>query len=179
MSTSAVLAEEKARIARTARPYLLGGRAALSVGAATIHFAVTFDHFSQYVPYGVFFLAISWAQLIWPAVLMWRPSRWWLWLGVAGNALILLVYVASRTVGLPIGPDVSHAEPAGALDIVSVILEVALIAGGAALLWWPSLAARPVVRPGPPAPIPSMATSPAIACARTHPALTPVRARPA
>src|SRR5258708_25804001 len=127
MSTSAVLAEEKASIAPTARPYLLGGLAALSVGAATIHFAVTFDHFSQYVPYGVFFLAISWAQLIWPAVLMWRPSRGWLWLGVPGNALILLVYVASRTRGLPIVPAVSHAQPARALDIVPAILHVPLV----------------------------------------------------
>ncbi len=178
MSTSAVLAEEKASIAPTARPYLLGGLAALSVGAATIHFAVTFDHFSQYVPYGVFFLAISWAQLIWPAVLMWRPSRWWLWLGVAGNALILLVYVASRTVGLPIGPDVSHAEPAGALDIVSVILEVALIAGCAALLWWPSLADRPVRRRGPLATIASMAAFPALVIAVTTAVMTPGWAGP-
>src|SRR5258707_14509386 len=121
MSTSAVLVEEKASIAPTARPYLLGGLAALSVGAATIHFAVTFDHFSQYVPYGVFFLAISWAQLIWPAVLMWRPSRWGLWLGVAGNGLDLLVDMASRTLGPPIGPDVKHDVTGGAPDYVSVI----------------------------------------------------------
>src|SRR5260370_11990484 len=104
---------------------------------------------------------------------MWRPSRWWLWLGVAGNALILLVYVASRTVGLPIGPDVSHAEPAGALDIVSVILEVALIAGCAALLWWPSLADRPVRRRGPLATIASMAAFPALVIAVTTPVMPP------
>src|SRR5258708_12116348 len=107
MSTSAVLAEEKASIAPTARPYLLGGLAALSVGAATIHFAVTFDHFSQYVPYGVFFLAISWAQLIWPAVLMWRPSRWWRWLGVAGTPPIRLVSRPPPPAGPPPRPAVS------------------------------------------------------------------------
>jgi hypothetical protein len=36
-------------------------------------------------------------------VLLWRPSRLWLWLGLAGNAAVLAVYVASRTVGLPFG----------------------------------------------------------------------------
>ena len=48
----------------TARPYLLVGLAALSVGAAAIHFAVVFEHFNEYVLYGVFFLIISWAQAI-------------------------------------------------------------------------------------------------------------------
>ena len=65
----------------TVRPYLLGCLAAFSVGAAAIHFAVVFEHFAEYALYGVFFLMISWAQVIWPAVLLWRPSRLWLWLG--------------------------------------------------------------------------------------------------
>ena len=111
----------------TVRPYLLGGLAALSVGAAAIHFAVVFEHFAEYALYGVFFLVISWAQVIWPAVLLWRPSRLWLWLGVAGNAIVIAVYVASRTVGLPFGPDVHHAESVGALDVVSCVLEFDLV----------------------------------------------------
>jgi hypothetical protein len=132
----------------TARPYFVTALAALSVGAAAIHFAVTFSHFSEYVLYGVFFFVISWAQLIWPAVLVWRPSPLWLELGVAGNAVIVVVYVASRTTGLPFGPDVHEVEPVGALDVVSCILEVTLIAGCLALLWRPSLAERPVRRRG-------------------------------
>lgn len=46
--------------------------------AAAIHFAVTFAHFSEYLLYGVFFLIISWAQAIWAAVVLWRPSKLWL-----------------------------------------------------------------------------------------------------
>jgi hypothetical protein len=178
MSTS-VLADEKADTApATARPYLLGGLAALSVGAAAIHFAVVFAHFSQYALYGAFFLVVAWAQLIWPAVLLWRPSRSWLWLGLTGNALILVVYVASRTVGLPIGPDVNHPEPAGALDIVSAVLEFALIAGCAALLWRPSLADRPVRRRGPAAALASVAAFPALVIAVTTAVMTPGWAGP-
>ena len=112
----------------TARPYLLGGLAALSVGAAAIHFAVVFEHFNEYALYGVFFLIISWAQAIWAAVVLWRPSRLWLWLGILGNAAIVVVYFASRLTGLPFGPDKHHTEAFGALDLVSIIFEVALIA---------------------------------------------------
>jgi len=132
----------------TVRPFLLGGLAAFSVGAAAIHFAVVFEHFAEYTLYGVFFLVISWAQLIWPVVLLWWPSRLWLWLGSAGNAIVMAVYVASRTVGLPIGPDLHHAESVGALDVVSCVLEFGLIVGCAALLWRPSLLDRPVARRG-------------------------------
>src|SRR6516164_9693057 len=173
MSTS-VLAEERADTApATARPYLLGGLAALSVGAAAIHFAVVFEHFNEYALYGVFFLIISWAQAIWAAVVLWRPSRPWLWLGIAGNAAIMAVYFASRTTGLPFGPDKGHIEPFGALDLVSALLEFALIAGCAALLWRPSLADRPVRRRTGIAAIASMAAIPAAVIAATTAVMTP------
>src|SRR5260370_10455422 len=96
----------------TAKLYLLSSLAALSVGGAVIHFAVTFEHYQEYVLYGVFFLIISWAQLIWAGGLFWQPSRFWasrgapqrtrlwerLWLalGVVGNAILLAIYIASR-----------------------------------------------------------------------------------
>src|SRR5215469_4359432 len=48
------------------RTPLLASLTALSVGAAAIHFAVVFEHFAEYILYGVFFLVIAWAQLIWP-----------------------------------------------------------------------------------------------------------------
>jgi len=86
----------------------------------------SYSSISQNTLCGVFFLIISWAQLIWAAVVLWRPSRLWLSLGIAGSALVLAVYVASRTTGLPIGPDIHNPEPVGGLDVVSGILEFAL-----------------------------------------------------
>jgi hypothetical protein len=162
----------------TVRPYVLGWLAALSVGAAAIHFAVVFEHFAEYMLYGVFFLVISWAQVIWPAVLLWRPSRPWLWLGIAGNAIILAVYVASRTAGLPFGPDLHDVEQAGALDVVSCVLEAALIAGCAALLWRPSLLDRPVARRGGAARLASLAAGPVAVIALTTAVMTPGWAGP-
>ena len=162
----------------TARPYVLGGLASLSAGAAAIHFAVISEHFAEYALYGAFFLVLSWAQLVWAAVVLWRPSRLWLWLGAAGNALVLVVYVASRTAGLPVGPDVGHPEPAGGLDVVSAVLELALIAGCAALLWRPSLAGRPVRRFGPLGTAVSRAAVPAFVVAVTAAVMTPALAGP-
>jgi hypothetical protein len=178
MSTP-VLAVQDARSGPvTARPYLLGGLAALSAGAAAIHFAVVFGHFAQYALYGAFFLVISWAQLIWPAVLLWRPWRLWLELGAAGNAVIIAVYAASRTVGLPFGPDLHHSEPAGALDVVGCVFEAALIAGCALLSWRPSLADRPVARRGAIAAAMSLAAVPAAVIAVTAAVMTPGWAGP-
>jgi len=162
----------------TARPYILGGLASLSVGAAAIHFAVIFEHFAEYALYGAFFLVISWAQMIWAAVVLWRPSRLWLWLGAAGNALVVVVYLASRTAGLPVGPDVGNLEPAGGLDVVSAVLELALIAGCAALLWRPSLADRPVRRFGTIGTAVSMAAVPAFVVVVTAAVMTPALAGP-
>jgi hypothetical protein len=164
------------------------------MGAAVIHFAVTFEHFQEYVLYGTFFLIISWAQLIWSAGLFWRPSRlwasrgvpqgarlWermWLWLGIAGNVTILAIYTASRTGGLPFGPDLHHPESAGALDVMSCALELILIAGCAALLWRPSLAERPVRRHGGLAAIAAAVAVPALVIAATTAVMTPGWAGP-
>jgi len=178
MSTS-VLGDEQIRVMpATARPYVLGALASLSAAAAAIHFAVVFEHFKDYLLYGVFFLVLAWAQLIWPAVLLWRPSRLWLWLGLAGNAAVLTVYVLSRTVGLPFGPDLHHPEPVGALDVVSCVLQFALAAGCAALLWRPSLADRPVRRRGGVAAAAALLAVPVLAIAATAAVMTPGWAGP-
>ena len=133
----------------TARPLLLGALAALSVGAAAIHFAVIFEHFDEYSLYGVFFLVLAWAQLVWPAVLVAlslaaRRLAAWLWLGIAGNAIVLVIYFSSRSIGLPIGPDTKTVEAWGGLDLVCSIEEILLIVIAAAILARPGLLARPV-----------------------------------
>ena len=178
MSTRVLEDKETGTRPPTIRPYLLGGLASLSVGAAAIHFAVVFEHFAEYTLYGVFFLVISWAQLMWPVVLVWRPARLWLWLGIAGNAIVIAVYVASRTVGLPFGPDLHNAESVGALDVVSCVLEFGLIVGCAALLWRPSLADRPVARRGALARVVALIAVPVAVIAATTAVMTPGWAGP-
>ena len=187
----------------TARPLLLGAMAALSAGAAAIHFAVMFEHFSEYSLYGVFFLVLAWAQLVWPVVLIslpsltWatataRPARFpagwsrsglaplaarrlaaWLWLGIAGNAGVLVIYFSSRSIGLPFGPDNKSAEGWGGLDLVCAIEEILLVVIAAAVLARPGLLARPVRLRSQTLSLASLLAAPVVVIAATTAVMTP------
>jgi hypothetical protein len=98
--------------------------------------------------------------------------------GHRGQRAVLAVYLASRTTGLPFGPDKGRTEPFGGLDVASALLELALIAGCAALLWRPSLADRPVRRRTGFAAIASMAAIPVGVIAATAAVMTPGWAGP-
>jgi hypothetical protein len=96
--------------------------AALSMAAAAIHFAVMGEHFAEYVAFGVFFSVVAWLQASWAVGVIVLPSR------------RLLVWLTSRTAGLPIGPEAGAPEPASFVDVLSTILEAAIVVGTAALL---------------------------------------------
>lgn len=50
-------------------------------------------------------------------------------LGVAGNAAIVALYLATRTVGIPLfGPEAGEVEPVGVIDVISKVAELTLIA---------------------------------------------------
>ena len=162
----------------TARPLLLGALAALSVGAAAIHFAVIFEHFDEYSLYGVFFLVLAWAQLVWPAVLVAlslasRRLTAWLWLGIAGNAIVLVIYFSSRSIGLPVGPDTKTVEAWGGLDLVCSIEEILLIVIAAAILARPGLLARPVRFRSQARSLASLLAAPVVVVAATAAVMTP------
>jgi hypothetical protein len=122
--------------------------AALSMAAAAIHFAVMGEHFDEYVAFGVFFSVVAWLQALWAVGVIVLPSRRLLLLGLVGNALVVLVWLSSRTTGLPIGPEAGAPEPAAFVDVLSTILEVASVAGTAMLVLrgrpTPSVRALPV-----------------------------------
>ena len=204
MSTPVLADETEVRTSpATARPLLLGAMAALSAGAAAIHFAVMFEHFSEYSLYGVFFLVLAWAQLVWPVVLVslpfltWAPARarpprlsagWsrsglrplaarrmavWLWLGIVGNAGVLVIYFSSRSIGLPIGPDTKTVEAWGGLDLVCGIEEILLVVIAATVLARPGLLAR-AVRPRSQArSLASLLAAPVVVIAATAAVMTP------
>jgi hypothetical protein len=108
--------------------------AALSMGAAAIHFAVMGEHFAEYVAFGVFFSVVAWLQALWAVGVIALPSRRLFLAGLVGNALVILVWLSSRTNGLPIGPEAGAPEPAAFIDVLSTILEVAIVAGTAMLV---------------------------------------------
>jgi hypothetical protein len=124
------------RITRSAsRPDVLRFTVAVaSAGAATIHFAVVDQHLEEYWLFGVFFVAVALAQLAWMMAIVSRPTRPLYVVGVLGNALVVVTWVVSRTIGLPLGPQAGAAEPVGVADAVSTAFELVVVIGTVLLL---------------------------------------------
>jgi hypothetical protein len=66
-------------------------------------------------------------QLGWAALAVLRPSRGALIWGAAVNAAIVALWVTSRTVGVPIGPQPWVPEPVGAVDVIAVLAESVIV----------------------------------------------------
>jgi hypothetical protein len=101
--------------------------AGLSLAAAGIHFAVLQDHLEVDLSEGVFFFALGWFQLIWAQVYLLRAHRRIAAAAVVVNAATVLIWLASRTVGLPIGPQPWVPEQIGLADLLATTFEVGLI----------------------------------------------------
>ncbi len=84
---------------------------ALSLAAALIHLWVTPEHFEEWWGYGAFFLVGAFAQGLYSAALLRWPSQLLLLLGLIGNSSIILIYLLTRTVGIPLfGPEAGKVE---------------------------------------------------------------------
>jgi hypothetical protein len=109
---------------RTAAPIIA---AVLSLGAAWVHFAYTASHLRQWWAYGAFFLATGAGQAVFAPLVVRRPRPWVVAVGIAGNLAIVAMYVVSRTAGPPLGPHAHVPEPAGAVDLATTAVEIALV----------------------------------------------------
>jgi nitrogen fixation protein FixH len=127
------------------RPVYIG-LAGMSLAAAGIHFAVMGEHFKEYAAFGIFFSVVAWFQALWAVGIAVRPTRALLIAGLAANAVVVVVWVVSRTAGLPIGPERGTAETVGAIDVLATVLEALIVVGCAMLLgrprWLGSLRGR-------------------------------------
>jgi hypothetical protein len=108
----------------------LRAMAALSLLAAMIHLWVMPEHFEEWWGYGTFFLVSAFAQGLYaPGLLLW-PNRVILLAGVAGNLAIVILWLVTRTSGIPLfGPHAGEVEEVGTLDLVCTLAEVGIIAG--------------------------------------------------
>jgi hypothetical protein len=105
------------------------GLAILSSGAAGIHGSVMGEHFRESALFGIFFAGTSGLQLAWAFLVLTRPSGPLLAWGTIVNALIVCIWVVTRTAGLPFGPDPGVAEAATFVDVVTTVLEIGLVIG--------------------------------------------------
>jgi hypothetical protein len=106
--------------------YLLAG---LSAGAAAIHLMMAPVHASASQVEAIGFALAGWFQAITAVLMIFRPQRRWFAVAGIGNALILAMWVWSRTKGLPIGSNPNVPEAAGGVDITAALFEGAIIVG--------------------------------------------------
>ena len=110
--------------------------AGLSLVAALIHLWVMPEHFKEWWGYGAFFLVASAAQLIYVPLLLRWPNRTVLLVGIVGNLAIVVLYLLTRTVGIPLfGPEAGEVEGVGFADVCATTSELGIgVALGAVLL---------------------------------------------
>lgn len=100
------------------------------LGAAAIHAAVMPEHFSEWAAAGAFFLLLVIAETAAAVALLLTgrrapgSDRALMWLTAAVSIGPLLIWLGSRTVGLPIGPQSSRPEAVGIPDLAACLLEV-------------------------------------------------------
>ena len=115
-------------------PTVYSALAVTSLAAAGIHFAVMGEHFAEYFLFGLFFSVVAWLQALWALGVVVTPTRPLLIAGLVGNAVVVVVWIVSRTTGLPIGPDAGTPEAVASLDVLSTLLEVGIVIAIAAVL---------------------------------------------
>jgi hypothetical protein len=106
---------------------LLYVAAALSLLAALIHLWVMPEHFEEWRGYGTFFLTIAIAQGFYSVALLRWPGQLVFYLGIGGNLAIIILYIVTRTVGIPFfGPHAGEVEEVGVVDLCAAMSELAL-----------------------------------------------------
>lgn len=109
-------------IARAAVAFVL-------LGAAAIHFILAPSHFDEDVLYGWFFIVMGIGQMAGAVALLVKRARW-VFVSVAlGNLVIVLVWLVTRTIGIPVGAETGSIEPVGIPDVVATTLELLAVAG--------------------------------------------------
>src|SRR5487761_14819 len=122
------------------------------VGACVIvsgsaHGLVTQEHFQEWWGYGVFFLVTAICLIGFGLALITdaidprytpgdvqRLRRLMYAIGAVGNVSILVLYVLTRTVGIPLGPGWGSVESVGAIDVLAKTAEILAVAGLVVLL---------------------------------------------
>ncbi len=102
--------------------------AALSLVAALIHLWAAPEHFEEWWGYGAFFLISALTQGLLAVLVLRRPGSNLISLcGIAGSLAIVLIYIVTRTVGIPFfGPHAGEVEGPGLLGMFSVVAEMGL-----------------------------------------------------
>lgn len=102
---------------------------ALSLAAGLVHILVSPLYFEQWIGYGAFFVTVAALQGIGAmALTAGEPHRFFYWAGIVGNAGVVLMWLITRTVGIPFfGPAAGEVQRVGLPDLLATLIELALI----------------------------------------------------
>jgi hypothetical protein len=121
--------------------------ASLSWLAALIHGTVVPEHWHEYPPYAVCFAVLALLQGAWAVAFFRAPTaRLLRWAALLSFAAIA-VWAASRTTGVPVGPEPGRPEAVGARDLAATTMELVLLTAGLRLSrdWPASRIPRPLL----------------------------------
>ena len=118
----------------------------LSIAAALVHGVVSGGHVDEWWGYAAFFVVAALAQGIFGLLLLGAPwqydaagrydpvrgapvGRALYTAGIAGTLALVLLYLVTRTVGIPLlGPEAGEVESVGADGVIAKAYELALVA---------------------------------------------------
>jgi len=110
--------------------------AGLAATAGVIHLVAAIEHGGISWMLGVFFALVGTGQLV---------VGWWicrspqdermLKLAAVGSVLVALLWVFSRTTGVPFGPDAGKVSSVGVADTIATLQELAFAAIAAVVVW--------------------------------------------
>lgn len=105
-----------------------------SIGAGLIHAAVVPQHLEEGALFGFFFILAAGFEIAWAIAVLFRPAVIVYAIGALANGATIGIWLVSRTIGLPIGPDPWMPEEIQSLDAAATSLELLLVVGSAVLL---------------------------------------------
>jgi hypothetical protein len=100
-----------------------GAIAVSSVIAGAVHLSVIREHFHEALLYGWFFLVLTFLQFGFAVWVVWRPCPALFRAGGLASLAVVLLWLATRTTGIPLGPAAGETEPFGVLDVVASAAE--------------------------------------------------------
>jgi len=108
-------------------PSAFGAVAVLSGVAAGIHLGVAPEHFAEWWGYGAFFVLAAMGECALVALLALRPRPWVVQAGIWASLATMLMYLVSRTSGIPLGPETGVVEAVELPGLAATAAEGALV----------------------------------------------------
>jgi hypothetical protein len=116
----------------------------LTVAASLIHGLNVKEHLAEWWGYGFFFLFAAAAQFVYGLILIVQPwnydetggrrdgrryARRFYRAGIVANVMLIVLYLLTRTVGIPFfGPSAGTTEPFTLIGVATKLLEAGLVA---------------------------------------------------